>query len=159
MNYLLLLSNSLKNPKWRFLSTVLLLHQSTTMAGSSSVHDQTAHSSLLSIKQNQNLILDLSPFKYDSNMLPITEFLKYSPLLTALTKVECVLMSLLLKAYSSVSYIKEEKCITFWHLWQEIIDHQVTVLLSARACLWWLHGESKLDLFCSYFRDVLCDWR
>ena len=46
-------------------------------------------------------------------MLPIIEWLKYSPLVTALTKVECVPMSLLLKAYSSTSYIKEEERIEF----------------------------------------------
>ena len=111
------------------------------MTGSSSVHDQTAHSSLLSIKQNQNLILDLSPFKYDSYMLPIIECLKYSPLVTALTNVECVPMSLLSKAYSSASYIKEEERITF-----DISDKK-TFITKERFCslLGLAHDDSMVN--------------
>lgn len=75
------------------------------MADSSSVQEHTAQYSFLTIKPNQNLILDLALFKYDAYMLPIVECLKYSPLVNALTNVEYVPMSLLSKAFSSAKYV------------------------------------------------------
>lgn len=58
-------------------------------------------------------MIDLGPLKYDNYLLPIVECLKYSPLVSALTKIDSVPMSLLSKAYSSASYIKEKQRITF----------------------------------------------
>ncbi|CAI9276577.1 unnamed protein product [Lactuca saligna] len=87
-----------------------------------STHDQTTQSSLLAIKRNQNLVIDLDMFKYDNYLLPIVEFFKYYPLLTALKKKENVSMFLLSKAYSFASYIKEEQRITF-----EIHNRQTSI--------------------------------
>ena len=98
------------------LSTVHLPHQASTMAESSSIQEHTAQSSLIMIKPNQNLIIDFIPFKYDSFMLQIVECLKYSPLVHALSKVECVPMSVLSQVYSSANYIKVEECITLTYL-------------------------------------------
>lgn len=79
------------------------------MADSSSIQEHTTQSSLLTIKPHQNLILDLAPFKYDAFMLTIVKCQKYSPLVITMTKVECVLMLILSKAYSSAKYVKEEE--------------------------------------------------
>ena len=84
------------------------------MAGSSetpSVHE--VKSSLLFIKLNQNLVIDLASCKYDSYMLPIVECVKHYPLTVTLTMMENIPVSLLSKAYSSASFIKEEQKITF----------------------------------------------
>ncbi|CAH1450224.1 unnamed protein product [Lactuca virosa] len=83
------------------------------MATSSSVHDQIASSTLLLIKPNQNLIIELNPFLYDSYMLHVVECLKYSPLVIALTQVEAVPMSLLSQVYSTASYDKNKERIYF----------------------------------------------
>lgn len=83
------------------------------MATSSFVQEQSGQFSFLNIKRNQNLILDLNPFKYDIFLLPVIECLKYSTPVKALTTMENVPMSLLSKAYSSACYIKEEQRITF----------------------------------------------
>ena len=83
------------------------------MVTSSSVHDQTASSTLLSIKPNQNMIIELNPFLYDSYMLQVVECLKYSPLVVALTQVEVVPMSLLSQVYSTASYDKNKERIFF----------------------------------------------
>ncbi|KAL7603927.1 uncharacterized mitochondrial protein AtMg00810-like [Lactuca sativa] len=99
-----------------FLSTVHHILQQASMVVSlktPSVQDQSAQTSLLAIKPNKNLILDLDRLKYDSFLLPIVECLKYSPLVKALTTSEIVSMSILSKAYSSSCYIKEEQRITF----------------------------------------------
>ena len=78
------------------------------MADSSSAHDQTATSSLLTIKPNQNLIIDLNPIYYEAYLLQMVECLKYSSLLIALTKVESVPMSLMSQVYSSATYDKSK---------------------------------------------------
>ncbi|XP_052627742.1 extensin-like [Lactuca sativa] len=65
------------------------------MADSSSLQDQTASSPLLTIRPNQKLIIQLTPFVYDPYMLYVVECLKYSLLVIALTQVELVPMSLL----------------------------------------------------------------
>lgn len=101
------------------------------MAGSSetlSVQEHSAQSSLLAIKQSQNLVLDLDPFKYDSFMLLIVECQKYSPLVNALTRFETIPMSLLSKAYSSASYIKEKQRITF------VVLDKKTFIMKSRFC-------------------------
>ena len=92
------------------------------MVGSSSVHEQTASSSLLTIKPNQNLIIDLNPFLYDPYMLQVVECLKYSPLMIAITQVESVLMSLLSQVYTTTSYDKSKERIFF-----EIFNHKTSV--------------------------------
>ena len=76
------------------------------MADSSFIQDQTASSSLLTIKPNQNLIIQLDPFLYDSYMLHVVECLNYSPMVIALTQVESVPMSLLSQVYFTASYDK-----------------------------------------------------
>nr|KAJ0204499.1 hypothetical protein LSAT_V11C500263340 [Lactuca sativa] len=50
------------------------------MEESSSVQETTARFTLLAIKPNQNLLIDLSPFLYDMYMYQVVECLKYSPL-------------------------------------------------------------------------------
>nr|KAJ0205118.1 hypothetical protein LSAT_V11C500243000 [Lactuca sativa] len=56
------------------------------MAESSSVHDTSVRQPLLTIKPQQNLIIDLTPFVYEPYMLYVVECLKYSPLVDAMTK-------------------------------------------------------------------------
>ena len=68
------------------------------------------------------MIIDLEPCKYEAYLLPMIECLKYSPPVNALTKMEDVLISLLSKAYSSASYIKEENKIIF-----DIHDHKTSI--------------------------------
>lgn len=92
------------------------------MADSSSVQEQTAQSTFLTIKPNQNLIIDLGTFRYDLFMLQGVDCLKYSPLVTALTKVESVPMSLLSKVYSSSKYVDAEEHIMF-----EIFDKKTSI--------------------------------
>ena len=79
------------------------------MADSSSIQDQTASSSLLSIKPNQNMIIELNPFLYDSYMLHVVDCLKYSPLVLALMQGEAVPMSLLSQVYSTATYDKNKE--------------------------------------------------
>lgn len=101
------------------------------MAGSSEnlfVHDQTVLSSLLAIKQCKNLLIDLDPCKYDAFMLPIVQYVKYSPLTIALTQMENVPISLLSKAYSSANYLKEEQKISFE------IHNRTTSITKTRFC-------------------------
>ena len=74
------------------------------MAESSSVYETSARSTLLSIKANQNLLINLTPFAYDPYMLNVVECIKYSPLVIALTKVESIPMSFLSQVYSIATY-------------------------------------------------------
>ena len=78
-----------------------------------SVEDQTAHSTLLSMKQHQNLIIDLDPVKYDAFLLPLIECLKYSLLTIVMSQVENVPLSILSKAYNTVNRVKDEQRIYF----------------------------------------------
>lgn len=75
-------------------------------------------------------------------MLPIVECLKYSPLVIALTKVECVPMSPLSKAYSTAAYVKEEERISF-----EVFEKKTSVT-KARFCslLGLAHDDSLINL-------------
>nr|KAJ0220199.1 hypothetical protein LSAT_V11C200056640 [Lactuca sativa] len=82
-------------------------------ADSSSVHDTSVHQPLLTIKPQQNLIIDLTPFVYEPYMLYVVECLKYSPLVDALTKVEVVPMSCLSLVYSTAYYDKIHERIHF----------------------------------------------
>lgn len=79
------------------------------MATSSSAQDQITSSAFLTIKPNQNMIIELNPFLYDSYMLQVVECLTYSPLVVALTQFEAVPMSLLSQVYSSASYEKNKE--------------------------------------------------
>ena len=91
-------------------------------------HDQSASSSLLVIKPNQNLIIELNPFVYDHWMLKVVECLKYSPLVLALSQMEFVIMSLLSEVYSSASYEKNKDRIYF-----QILNRK-TSLSKVRLC-------------------------
>lgn len=105
------LTKSFQNSGDQSITFHLLLPQASSMAGSYeniSGQDQTAHSSLLAVKQHQNFVNDLEPIKYDAFMLPIVKCLKYSPLTIVLTKMENVPLSLLSRGYSTSNYIKEE---------------------------------------------------
>ena len=93
-----------------------------------SVAEKLAQSSILNLKANQNLILDLDPTKYDGFLQPIVECLCYSPLVIALTKSEIVPMVHLSKAYSTSSYQKGEEMITF-----EIFNKKINITKS-RLC-------------------------
>ena len=93
--------------------TLFIFLLRSPMATSSSVHDQTASLTLLSIKPNQNMIIELNPFLYDAYMLQVVECLKYSPLVLALTQVEAVPMSLLSQVYSTATYDKNKERIYF----------------------------------------------
>lgn len=73
-------------------------------------------------------MIDLDLCKYDNFMLPIVECLQYSPLTIALTKMENVPISLLSKAYSSASFIKEEQRIVFE------IHNRKTSISKSRFC-------------------------
>ena len=92
------------------------------MAESSSLQDQTASSSLLAIKPNQNMIIHLNPFLYDSYMLHVVECLKYSPLVIALTQVELVPLSLLSQVYSTTTYDKNKERVYF-----QIFNHKASI--------------------------------
>nr|KAJ0218696.1 hypothetical protein LSAT_V11C300141820 [Lactuca sativa] len=83
------------------------------MADYSSVHDTSVRQPLLTIKPQQNLIIDLTPFVYEPYMLYVVACLKYSPLVDALTKVEIVPMSLLSHVYSTAFYDKANERIHF----------------------------------------------
>ena len=74
--------------------TVHHLLQASTMADSSSVHDTSVRQPLLTIKPQQNMIIDLIPFIYEPYMLYVVE---------ALTKVEVVPMSCLSLVYSTAT--------------------------------------------------------
>lgn len=87
-----------------------------------------AQSSILNLKANQNMILDLEPAKYDGFLQPITECLRYSPLFIALTKSGIVPLVHLSKSYSTASYQKGEELITF-----EIFNHKSQITKS-RFC-------------------------
>ena len=98
------------------------------MAESSSVHDTSVRQPLLTIKPQQNLIIDLTPFVYESYMLYVVECLKYSPLVDALTKVEVVPMSCLSLVYSTAFYDKINERIHFE------LDDEKTSISKHRLC-------------------------
>ncbi|CAI9268636.1 unnamed protein product [Lactuca saligna] len=86
------------------------------MASSSetpSVVDQTTSSGLLSMKANQNLILDLDPSKYEAFLQPLIEFLRHSPLAQALPMSENAPLAHLSKAFSTARYQESGSIITF----------------------------------------------
>ena len=98
------------------------------MADSSSVHDTSVLQPLLTIKPQQNLIIDITPFIYEPYMLYVVECLKYSPLVDALTKVEVVPMSFLSLVYSTAFYDKANERIHF-----ELHDEKICISKS-RFC-------------------------
>ncbi|KAL7607684.1 hypothetical protein Lser_V15G10021 [Lactuca serriola] len=95
------------------LTVHLLPRQASSMAESSYVQDTFAHANLLTIKPQQNLIIDLTPFVYEPYMLYVVECLKYSPLVVALTKVEVLPMTCLSHIYSTAFYDQVAKRIHF----------------------------------------------
>ncbi|CAI9299229.1 unnamed protein product [Lactuca saligna] len=64
-------------------------------------------------RQNQNLILDLNPAKYDGFLQPLIECLRYSPLFIALKKSKIIPLVHLSIAYSTASYQEGEEMITY----------------------------------------------
>ena len=84
----------------------LLLHQISTMAESSSIQEISARSTLLAIKPNQNLLIDLTPFLYDTYMYHVVECPKYSPLIKALSIVEVIPIACLSQLYATATYDK-----------------------------------------------------
>lgn len=101
------------------------------MAASSetpSLAENVAQSSLLTLKANQNLILDLDLTKYDGFLQSIVEYLSYSPFVIALNKSESVPLMHLFKSFSTGSYQKGEELVTF-----EIRDHK-THITKSRFC-------------------------
>ncbi|CAI9259388.1 unnamed protein product [Lactuca saligna] len=87
-----------------------------------------AHSSILNIKENQNMILDLDPAKYDRFLQLIVECLRYLPLVIALTKLEIVPLVHLSKSYSTTSHQKGNGFIAF-----EIFNKKTQIMYS-RFC-------------------------
>ncbi|CAI9304446.1 unnamed protein product [Lactuca saligna] len=75
--------------------------------------DQTASFGLLSIKPNQNLILDFDSSKYNAFLQPLIECLHQSPLTPTLALFENVPLSYLYKAYSIVRYQESGSIMTF----------------------------------------------
>lgn len=78
-----------------------------------SAADQTSSSGLMSIQPNQNLILDLDSFKYESFLQPLIEFLRHSPLAQSHSMLENVHLAHLSKAFSTARYQKSGSIITF----------------------------------------------
>ncbi|CAI9279258.1 unnamed protein product [Lactuca saligna] len=109
------------------------------MAESSSVHDISVRQPLLTIKPQQNLIIDLTPFVYEPYMLYVVECLKYSPLVDVLTKVEIVPMSFLSHVYSTTFYDKANERIHF-----ELHDEKVSISKSRLCALIGLSQDSSL---------------
>lgn len=72
-----------------------------------------AKSTLLNIKPNQNLILDLDSSKYVVSLQPLIECLRLSPLAPTLTMAENVRLVHLSKAFSTASYQEGEVVIMF----------------------------------------------
>lgn len=85
----------------------------TTSSETPSVAEQMAKSTLLNIKPNQNLILDLDSSKYVVSLQPLIECLRLSPLAPTLTMAENVRLVHLSKAFSTVGYQEGEVIIMF----------------------------------------------
>lgn len=75
--------------------------------------EQMDQSTLLNIKANQNLILDLYSSKYAVSLQPMIECLRLSPLATTLTMAKNVPLVHLSKAFSIATYQEGEAVITF----------------------------------------------
>ena len=83
------------------------------MANSSLVQEIFARSTFLTIKPNQNLLIDLTPFTYNTYMYQVVECLKYYPLVIALSKVEFRPMACLSQIYSTATYDKATERVYF----------------------------------------------
>lgn len=105
-------------------------HRASIAASSErpSVVEQMAHSLILNLMANQNLIHDHDSTNYDGFLQPLIECLRYSPLVIALTKSKIVPMVHLSKAYSTASYQKGEEFISF-----EIFNKK-THITKSRLC-------------------------
>ena len=98
-------------------------------------------SSILNIKANQNVVLDLNLTKYEEFLQLIVECLRYSPFIIALAKSEIVPMVHLSKAYSTASYQKGEELITF-----ESHNQKTHITKSIFCSLLWLPlGRDLID--------------
>lgn len=100
-----------------------------------------AQSSILNIKENQNLVMDLDPTKYDGFLQPLVECLHYSPLVVALMKLEILPLVHLSKPYSIAIYQKGEEMIIF-----KIFNKKTNNIKSRLCCLLGLpQGRELVD--------------
>ncbi|CAI9279860.1 unnamed protein product [Lactuca saligna] len=72
---------------------------------------------MLNIKLKQNLILDLESSRYNEDLGPMIECLRFSSLAQALTMAESVPLVHLSKAYLSANYSKYDGLIQFEDSW------------------------------------------
>lgn len=75
--------------------------------------DQSASMIMLSVKPNENMIIDLDDTRYNALLRPIIERLKFFPLMKALTMVDEVPLVNLSRAYSSAIYNIHDVVISF----------------------------------------------
>ncbi|KAI3790563.1 hypothetical protein L2E82_03685 [Cichorium intybus] len=77
---------------------------------------------MLTVKPNQNMIVDLESSRYNELLRPMVECLKYSRISKALTKSESVPVVHLSSAYSSAVYNKKDEIINF-----EVASHKTSI--------------------------------
>lgn len=115
--------------------------------------EQMDQSTLLNIKANQNLILDLYSSKYAVSLQPMIECLRLSPLATTLTMAKNVPLVHLSKAFLIATYQEGEAVITFE------IDTQKTSISKSRfsRLLGFSQGRDLVDpdsIFSSAILDM-----
>lgn len=95
------------------------------MAGSSEnvfFADQSASVIMLTIKPNQNMIIDIDASCYNQLIRPMIKCLKFSSLMKVLTKFESVSLVHLSKAFSTVIHNKSDNLINF-----EVANHKTSI--------------------------------
>ncbi|KAI3524142.1 hypothetical protein L1887_02794 [Cichorium endivia] len=92
------------------------------MADSSSFNDQSEMVIMLTVKPNQNMVIDLDSSRYSEPLKPMIECLKYSKISKALTKSESVPVVHHSFAYSSVVYNRAEENISL-----EVATHMTSI--------------------------------
>lgn len=106
----------------------LLLHCSMASSGNVSLANQSTSVIMLNVKSNQNLIIDLDASRYNALIIPLIEWLKFSPLMKALTMYEVVPLVYLSNAFSTTIYNKSKDVINFE------ISNNKTSILKANFC-------------------------
>lgn len=104
---------------------MFIVSLTTTMAGSSEnvlFANQSTSVIMLSIKLNQNMIIDLDASRYNELIRPMIDCLKFSTLIKALTLAETVPLVHLSKAFSTAIYIKSDDVINF-----EVANHKTSI--------------------------------
>lgn len=84
--------------------------------------DQIASTAMLKIKFVHNLVADLEALKYNPNIRPLKECLKYSPLMKVLSMFEKVPLFLLSQAYSTAIYHSTEEVINY-----DVLGHKTSI--------------------------------